>query len=162
MFSGYKKVNLGSEGTTVPSYSPWGNQGSPIPPPFFGSPFLKGELAALLAHLFLKGEYMYFPDELWRIIKNYQLGNKYWKRKLRKVLEKLQKPWKFNYRIHSAKTRKIRFTKEIETAPFLRAPRDITKIYSIYDGTKISSSHIYENMILDSDEENQILEILDD
>ena len=141
--------NLGSEGTTVPSYSPGCS---------FGSPFLKGDLA----HLFLKGEYMYFPDELWRIIKNYQLGNKYWKRKLRKVLEKLQKPWKFNYRIHSAKTRKIRFTKEIETAPFLRAPRDITKIYSIYDGTKISSSHIYENMILDSDEENQILEILDD
>ena len=28
---------------------------------------------------------MIFPDEIWRIIKSYQLGNKYWKKRMNKT-----------------------------------------------------------------------------
>ena len=51
---------------------------------------------------------MWFPLELCRIIKNYQLGQKYWMNKFAKVLEKLPKKETF---IYTSYVYKIRFFK---------------------------------------------------
>ncbi len=76
---------------------------------------------------------MWFPDELWRIIKNYQLGQEHWLRKFRKnVLVQLPKPHCFSYCVYSSAKRPIRFMKNIERTPFLKNPRESTVIYSIY------------------------------
>jgi len=48
---------------------------------------------------------MWFPLELWRIIKNYQLGKKYWMNKFSKVLEELPKREAFIYTSYVYKTR---------------------------------------------------------
>ena len=74
---------------------------------------------------------MWFPIELWKIIKNYQLGQKYWKRRMDIVLNNIPKPINFSYKIHTSATKKIRFTKEIQTAPFFKNPREVMMIYSI-------------------------------
>ena len=75
---------------------------------------------------------MWFPKELWRIIKNYQLGKEYWIRIFRQhVLTNLPKIHKFSYEVYTSATKSIRFIKEIEKTPFLKKPREITIIYSV-------------------------------
>ena len=102
---------------------------------------------------------MYFPNELWREIKNYQLGQKYWKQKMDCILKNLPKCWVFNYRIHTSQTKKTRFTKEIYIPPFFKKPGQTTIVYSMFEGY-IPNTHCYENCIQDEDGPNQILEIL--
>ena len=71
---------------------------------------------------------MWFPLELWRIIKNYQLGKKYWMNKFSKVLEELPKRQAFIYTSYVYKNNKIRFFKQFEKTSKI----GIIKVYSIY------------------------------
>ena len=71
---------------------------------------------------------MWFPLELWRIIKNYQLGKKYWMNKFSKVLEELPKREAFIYTSHIYKNNKIRFFKQFEKTSKIGT----IKVYSIY------------------------------
>lgn len=40
---------------------------------------------------------MFFPREIWKIIKNYQLGQKYWRKKIRSCFSEPNSPIWFDY-----------------------------------------------------------------
>lgn len=84
---------------------------------------------------------MWFPFELWRIIKNYQLGKKYWMIKFSKVLEELPKRELFIYTSYVYKNNKIRFFKQFEKTSKI----EIIKVYSIYIPPPLNIPLPYDN-----------------
>ena len=69
---------------------------------------------------------MWFPPELWRIIKNYLLGKEYWQRKLLIILATLPKPSPFSYVVYSSAMAPIQFYKTFERSPFFKHPARVT------------------------------------
>tara|TARA_B100000686_G_scaffold336078_1_gene405508 strand:- start:3750 stop:3986 length:237 start_codon:yes stop_codon:yes gene_type:complete len=74
---------------------------------------------------------MWFPEELWRIIKNYQLGQNYWKRKFTFVLQQLPKSKKLRPKYYSSATKKTQFLKSIERI-FLFNKKYIIVVFEIF------------------------------
>ena len=60
----------------------------------------------------------WFPLELWRIIKNYSLGQNYWKRRYNKALQSIPKPKIIIPAVYTSATHPIRFRKSFERSLF--------------------------------------------
>ena len=60
----------------------------------------------------------WFPLELWRIIKNYSLGQNYWKRRYNKALQSIPKPKIIIPAVYTSATKSIRFKKSFERSLF--------------------------------------------
>ena len=86
---------------------------------------------------------MWFPLELWRIIKIYQLGKKYWMNKFSKVLEEIPKKENFIYTSYVYKNNKIRFFKRFEKTSKI----GIIKVYSIYIPPPLNIPRPYDNYV---------------
>jgi len=73
---------------------------------------------------------MWFPTELWRIIKNFMLGKKYWMIKYKTIINDIPKKYCVCPIILTSATKSIRFKKKLER---VRSEDRITIVYSIYD-----------------------------
>ena len=60
----------------------------------------------------------WFPLELCRIIKNYSLGQNYWKRRYNKALQSIPKPKIIIPAVYTSATHPIRFRKSFERSLF--------------------------------------------
>ena len=88
---------------------------------------------------------MWFPEELWRIIKNYMLGKEFWIKKMRiKVLTLIPKPTK-SFVIYTSATQKIRFLKTVEKIEYFSRSYTIV-IYSILDKSIKENSLFHPNI----------------
>ena len=69
---------------------------------------------------------MWFPPELWRIIKNYLLGKEYWRRKLLLILNTIPSPRPLACAVYSSALASTRFQKTFERSPFFKHPAQVT------------------------------------